>query len=157
MPDDKGRSRTISRKKSYHTVKPLIKALLKNHYDPQRCLEVVWSAKSYFGPLGASCLERRLWIRAQLAPFQWTREVCMATLTMDELEYIIPGYREYKRVWSPEINERLSNSRKTSSLESHTSRVQNLNRKHPSKNIYGAKGREKLVYCHESTFIWEVP
>ena len=32
----------------------------------------------------------------------------MATLTTDELEYVIQGYREYKRVWSPEINERLS-------------------------------------------------
>ena len=47
----------------------------------------------------------------------------MATPTTDELEYIIPGYREYKRVWSPEINERLNNSRITSSLESRTSRV----------------------------------
>ena len=90
----------------WHTIEALIKAPLKNNYDPQRRL--VWSAKKYFGPLGAPCLERRLWIRAQLAPFQWIREVCMATLKTDELEYVIPGYREYKRVWSPEINEKSS-------------------------------------------------
>ena len=52
----------------------------------------------------------------------------MATLTTDKLEYVIPGYREHKCVWSPEINERLSNSRKTSSLKSHTSLVQNLSK-----------------------------
>ena len=40
------------------TVEALIKAPLKNNYDPQRRL--VWSAKNYFGPLGAPCLERRL-------------------------------------------------------------------------------------------------
>ena len=50
------------------TVDALIKAPLKNNYNPQRRL--VWSAKNYFGPLGAPCLERRLSIRAQLAPFQ---------------------------------------------------------------------------------------
>ena len=50
------------------TVKALIKVPLKNNYDPQRRL--VWSAKNYFGPLGAPCLERRLQIGAQLAPFQ---------------------------------------------------------------------------------------
>ena len=47
------------------------------------------------------------------------------TLTKDELEYAVPGYHEYKRVWSPEINERLSNSWKASSLKSRMSRVQN--------------------------------
>ena len=75
-----------------------------------RCL--VWSAKNYFGHSGAPCLERRLRIRAQLAPFfnAGTREVCTATLTTDELEFVIPGYREYQRVWSPDINERLNNS-----------------------------------------------
>ena len=52
----------------------------------------------------------------------------MATLTTNELEYVIQGYREYKHVWSPEINERLNNSQRTSSLESRTSRVQ-----YPSK------------------------
>ena len=41
-----------------HFVDALIKAPLKNNYDPQRRL--VWSAKNYFGPLGAPCLERRL-------------------------------------------------------------------------------------------------
>ena len=49
------------------TVEALIKALLKNNYDPQRRL--VWSAKNYFGLLGVPCLERCLWIRAQLALF----------------------------------------------------------------------------------------
>ena len=43
----------------------------------------------------------------------------MATLTTDELEYVIPGYREYKHVLSPDINERLNNSRRTSSLETY--------------------------------------
>ena len=52
----------------------------------------------------------------------------MATLTTDELEYVIPGYCEYKHVCSPEINERLSNSQKTSSLKSRTSLVQNLSK-----------------------------
>ena len=52
----------------------------------------------------------------------------MATLTIDELEYVIPGYHEYKYVWSPEINERLSNSQKTSSLERHMSLVQNFSK-----------------------------
>ena len=33
---------------------------------------------------------------------------------------------EYEHVWSPEINERLNNSQRTSSLESRMSRVQNL-------------------------------
>ena len=47
----------------------------------------------------------------------------MATLTKVELEYAIRGCHEYKRVWSLEINERLSNSRRTSSLESRTSWV----------------------------------
>ena len=86
-----------------NTVEALIKAPLNNNYD----------------------LQRRLWIRAQLAPSQWIREVCMATLTTDELEYVIPGYRKYKCVWSPEVNERLRNS---SSLKSHTSRAQNLSK-----------------------------
>ena len=55
---------------------------------------------------------------------------------MVELEYVIWGYHEYKCVWSLEINERLNNSWRTSSLESHTSRMQiSLNRRHPSKNI----------------------
>ena len=105
------------------TVEALIKVPLKNNYDPQRRL--VWSAKNYFGPLGAPCLERCLWIRVQLAPSQWIREVCMATLTTDELEYVIPGYRKYKCVWCPDINERFRNS---SSLESRTSRAQNLSK-----------------------------
>ena len=96
---------------------------LKNNYNSQRRL--VWRAKNYFGPLGAPCLERHLRIRAQLAPFQWTCEVCMATLTTDKLEYVIPGCRKYKRVWSP--GQRL-NSRRTSSLESRTSHVQNLSK-----------------------------
>ena len=52
----------------------------------------------------------------------------MATLTTIELEYVIAGYHEYKRVWSPEINERLNNSRRTSSLESRSSQVQNLSK-----------------------------
>ena len=47
------------------TVNALINAPLKNNYDPQRRL--VWS---YFGPLGAPYLERRLRIRAQLTPFR---------------------------------------------------------------------------------------
>ena len=42
----------------------------------------------------------------------------MAALTMVELESVIRGYHEYKRVWSPEINERLSNSH--SSMQRHT-------------------------------------
>ena len=46
----------------------------------------------------------------------------MAALTMDQLEYAIPSYREYKRVWSPE---RLNNSWRTSRLESRMSRAQN--------------------------------
>ena len=40
------------------TVKALIKALLKNNYDPQRHL--VRSKKNYFGPLGVPLLERCL-------------------------------------------------------------------------------------------------
>ena len=53
---------------------------LKNNYDPQRRL--LWSTKSTLDPWGqAPCLERRLRTRAHVAPFQWTREVCMATLT----------------------------------------------------------------------------
>ena len=32
----------------------------------------------------------------------------MATLTTIEFEYVIRGYHEYKRVWNPEMNERLS-------------------------------------------------
>ena len=40
------------------TVDALIKAPLKNNYDLQK--RPVWSAKNYFGPLGAHCLERRL-------------------------------------------------------------------------------------------------
>ena len=54
--------------------------------------------------------------------------ICVAILTTDELEYVISGYREYKHVWSPEINESLSNSRKISSLKSRTSLVQNLSK-----------------------------
>ena len=50
----------------------------------------------------------------------------MAALTTVELEYVIRGYHEYKRVWSPEINERLSN--RTSSLESRLSRLRNLSK-----------------------------
>ena len=50
------------------TVKALIKAALKNNYDPQRRL--VRSEKNYFRPLGVPCLERRLQIRVQLRPFQ---------------------------------------------------------------------------------------
>ena len=46
------------------TIKALIEALLKNNYDPQRCL--VRSEKNYFRPLGALCLEKCLRIRAQL-------------------------------------------------------------------------------------------
>ena len=54
--------------------------------------------------------------------------ICVAILTTDELEYVILGYREYKRILSQEINESLSNSRKISSLESRTSLVQNLSK-----------------------------
>ena len=43
--------------------KALIKAPLKNNYDPQRHL--VRSEKNYFEPLGVPCLERCLWIRVQ--------------------------------------------------------------------------------------------
>jgi len=50
------------------TVKALIKAPLKNNYNPQRRL--VRSEKNYFGPLGVPWLERRLRIRAQLRPLQ---------------------------------------------------------------------------------------
>ena len=50
----------------------------------------------------------------------------MATMTTVELEYIILGYHEYKCVWSPEINESLISSQRTSSLKSRTSWVQNL-------------------------------
>ena len=32
----------------------------------------------------------------------------MATLTTIEFECVIRGYHEYKRVWNPEMNERLS-------------------------------------------------
>ena len=32
----------------------------------------------------------------------------MAMLTTIEFEYVIRGYHEYKRVWNPEMNERLS-------------------------------------------------
>ena len=47
-------------KGTVYTIDTLIKAPLKNNYmyDPQRRL--VWSAKNYFVPLGAPCLERRL-------------------------------------------------------------------------------------------------
>ena len=65
----------------------------------------------------------------------------MATLTTNELEYVIQGYREYKHVWSPEINERLNNSQRTSSLESHTSRVQYPSKKKvPFKKYLMPKG-----------------
>ena len=37
----------------------------------------------------------------------------VVALTTIELEYVIRGYHEYKRVWSPEINERLSTEIKT--------------------------------------------
>ena len=50
----------------------------------------------------------------------------MATLATVKLEYVIPSYHKYKRTWGPEIIQRLNNSRKTSSLESRTSRVLNL-------------------------------
>ena len=106
------------------TIKALIKALLKNNYDPQRHL--VWSTKNYLGPLGAPCIEGCLWIRAQLAPFQWTRKVWMATMATVEPEYAISRCHEYKHVRSPEINERHSNSWRTSSLESGNSQVQNF-------------------------------
>ena len=44
----------------------------------------------------------------------------MATLTTDEMEYVILGYHEYKHVWSPEINESLATVGKTRvSHESH--------------------------------------
>ena len=49
-------------------VKALIKAPLKNNYNPQRRL--VQSEKNYFGPLGVPCLDRCLQIRVQLRPFQ---------------------------------------------------------------------------------------
>ena len=59
----------------------------------------------------------------------------------DYTDNAIPGYREYKHIWSPAINERLNNNQRTSSLEICVSRVQiSLNRKFPSKNIYDAKG-----------------
>ena len=82
---------------------------------------------------------------------------------MDNLQYVIPGYREYKRVWSPEINKRLSNSRKTSSLKSRTSLVQNLSKqKAPFKKYLWrqrapALEQEKLVSCHKGAFIREAP
>ena len=47
----------------------------------------------------------------------------MATLTTDKMEYVILDYHEYKRIWSPEINESLATVEK---LEFYTSRMQNL-------------------------------
>ena len=76
------------------------------------------------------CLERLLRIRMQLAPFQWTRELCMATLTVVKMKRVtkVPRYDEYKGVRGPEINKRLSNSWRTSNLESRKSRVWNLSK-----------------------------
>ena len=37
----------------------------------------------------------------------------MAALTTVELEYVIRGYHEYKRVWTPEINEMLRTQTET--------------------------------------------
>ena len=51
----------------------------------------------------------------------------MGTLTMDELEYVIPGYRDYKCVWSPEINEMLATVEELV-VSNHTSRVQYLSK-----------------------------
>ena len=59
-----------------------------------------WSEKNYLGPLGAPCLERRLRIRVELTTFPMNsgslKELSMATLTADELEYVIRGCQEYK-------------------------------------------------------------
>ena len=45
---------------------------------------------------------------------------------------MIPGYHEYERVWSPEIDETLNSNQRTSSLETHTSGVQNLSKATPN-------------------------
>ena len=51
----------------------------------------------------------------------------MGTLTMDEVEYVIPGYHNYKCIWSPEINEMLATVEELV-VSNHTSRVQYLSK-----------------------------
>ena len=126
----------------------------ESNYDPQRRL--LWSAKNYFGPLGVPCLERQLQIRAQLVPFQWTgyTDNGQTGACYTRLSWI-------QRIWSPEIKERLNNSRRTSSLESHMCQVQivlKFNRKCTSKWCKTAPVIEKiLLSCHKGAFIREVP
>ena len=84
----------------------------------------------------------------------------MAILTTTELEYVIRGYHECKSVWSPEINERLSNSRTTSSLESRTSRVLNLSKEFQSdlrKIFMSPKGAHVRAGKIRGAFIGESP
>ncbi len=82
------------------TVDVLIKALLKNNYDPARAPRGI----NYFRHVGAPYLERRFLIRMKTTPCKRF----MAVLTTFKLEYVIRGYHEYKRVWTPVLNEMLS-------------------------------------------------
>ena len=124
----------------YSRYRRSFKALLKNNYDLQRRL--VWSAKNYFRPLGAPCLERRLWIRVQLAPFSmnswslygytdngWTG-VRYTRLSQ------IQACLESREQWKAQQVEKLVVSK-----VAWVRRKISLNRKRPSKNIYDAKGR----------------
>ena len=106
---------------------------LKNNYNSQRRL--VWRAKNYFGPLGAPCLERHLRIRAQLAPFQWTRQTSQRT-HWSMLYQAVVNTSVFEVQVKGSIVEEL--------VVSKVARVRckiSLNRKRPSKNIYDTKGR----------------
>ncbi len=72
---------------------------LINNYDPARAPLLERNKL-----LRAPYLERRFLIRTKTTPCKRL----MAVLTTFELEYVIRGYNEYKRVWTPVLNEMLS-------------------------------------------------